>query len=387
MTIGIVGNYGNNNQGDEAILEGILVQLEEVFQIERKDIIVFSNNPDQTRSRYGVQTVNLFQRRKSDLMKLIATLNHNKPIIQKLDVLLIGGGGILMDLYRNNPIVYGMYGWMAKRTKTPSVIFGAGVGPINSPIGKKIIKFIGNTSELVTVRDPKSKEMLQSIGVHQPIHVISDPAFFVPSPKKHVGKNKVLQIGVTAVPYYNKKYWPTENKQKYRNYVDGMAHNLDKLLEENPTASVNFFSTKHPSDTDVTKEIKEKMNLKDRCTLCDEMLDHREILKFVNGQDIVIGTRLHSLILALVTDTPVMAVSYHHKVKDFMDTIGCDEYNIPIERLHERDDFYLNIYKKMNEDWASTLERFKTLASDMKHKEPKGMNLVKQLQVVSNSGK
>ncbi|MGY0691401.1 hypothetical protein ACW2QC_01255 [Virgibacillus sp. FSP13] len=42
MTIGIVGNYGNNNQGDEAILEGILVQIEDAYHMERKDMIVFS---------------------------------------------------------------------------------------------------------------------------------------------------------------------------------------------------------------------------------------------------------------------------------------------------------------------------------------------------------
>lgn len=34
MKVGIVGNYGNNNKGDEAILEGIIQQLEEGLQPE-----------------------------------------------------------------------------------------------------------------------------------------------------------------------------------------------------------------------------------------------------------------------------------------------------------------------------------------------------------------
>ncbi|MDY0404716.1 polysaccharide pyruvyl transferase family protein [Virgibacillus sp. 179-BFC.A HS] len=241
MKIGVVGNYGNNNQGDEAILEGILVQLQNAYQLKREDILVFSNNPAQTHEKYGVKTVNLFQRRKTDPMKLIATLMHHRPIIRKLDVLLIGGGGILMDLYRNNPIVYGMYAWMAKRTKTPYVVYGVGVGPLTTMFGKKIIRSIANGANVVTVRDPKSKELLRTIGVNKPIHVISDPAFFVPLPEKPVKEHDGFHIGVTAVPYYNKRYWPKEDKQKYKDYIDGMATNLDNLLDANQSATVNFF--------------------------------------------------------------------------------------------------------------------------------------------------
>src|SRR5699024_3882546 len=176
--------------------------------------------------------------------------------------------------------------------------------------------------------------LLQSIGIKQAIHVIADPAFYIPKPKQTVRSEGNRNIGITAVPYYHPNYWPTENRKKYLNYVTGMATNLDKLLEGNSQVHLHFFSTKHPEDTAVTKEIVKYMKYVEKCTIYDEDLDQEAILNKINEQDVIIGTRLHSLILALVARKPVIGVSYHHKVSDFMDEINCSNNMIPIDELH-----------------------------------------------------
>src|SRR5690625_763302 len=94
LIIGIVGNYGNDNQGDESVLEGIITQLENAFPIERKDIIVFTNNLEQTKKRYRTDVAPLFINRKTDPMKFIATIMHHRKVFPSLDLLIIGGGGI-----------------------------------------------------------------------------------------------------------------------------------------------------------------------------------------------------------------------------------------------------------------------------------------------------
>lgn len=386
MTIGIVGNYGNDNEGDEAILEGVINQVLDAFPIERDEIIVFSNNPALINEKHGVQSVELFQKRISDPMKFFATVKHNKPIIEKLDLLIIGGGGILMDLYRNNPIVYGMYAYMARKANTSYVIFGAGAGPITTLMGRTLLRYIGNGAKLVAVRDPKSKELLESIGVKKDIHVIADPAFFIEPPEEKETKHEGLQIGVTAVPYFNRIYWPTEDKEKYTHYIEGMAKNLDAILEKFPSATINFFSTKHPYDTESTKDIQKAMQYKDRSSIQEEGLQegekgmkHREILEFLGEQDLIIGTRLHSVILALVAHKPVIAVSYHQKVKDVMDSNGCHDFVVPIESIHTDEEYFLRILEKMDENWEDTYMRFKTVTDNIKFNTVKGMDLVKEV--------
>lgn len=73
MRIGIVGNYGNNNNGDEAILSGILQQLLHTFPIQIEDITVFSNNPQQTVNRYGVKSYPLYYKKGKNFNTFIHT--------------------------------------------------------------------------------------------------------------------------------------------------------------------------------------------------------------------------------------------------------------------------------------------------------------------------
>lgn len=378
MRIGIVGNYGNNNNGDEAILVGAINQVMSHYEIEKQDIVVFSNNPEQTKERYGVRSEHLYIKKGSAAKTFFATFSKHIKTVKKLDLLIIGGGGILMDLYGREAILFGMYGWLGKLTKTPVVIYGVGVGPIKTQKGAMFIRSLASIAKMVSVRDPQSKELLEKIGVTKKIHEIGDPAFKIqegPFKKKH---ETPLKIGVTAVPYYHKSYWPEENEEKYSAYITGMAKNLDQILSAYPNAEITFFATKFPQDMWVTKDVVSKMHNQKQCHVIEESLDPMELVAFSENQDLVIGTRLHSLILSIVSETPVMAISYHHKVRDFMTMIGRKEDVINIEELHNEPEFFLKRFNLFTESWKEQQEAFKTIASTMKTKASKGMNLIKE---------
>src|SRR5690606_6149393 len=115
----IVGNYGNNNNGDEAILAGIIEQVKDFYKIGNEEITVFSNNPPQTSNRYGVKAAPLYYKRSSATMTFMETVKKNSPLIRELDLLIIGGGGILMDFYNREAQLFGSYGLMAKWNKVP----------------------------------------------------------------------------------------------------------------------------------------------------------------------------------------------------------------------------------------------------------------------------
>lgn len=379
MRIGIVGNYGNDNQGDESILEGIITQLEIAYPIERGDILVFTNNPEQTKQRYGTDAAPLFINRKSDPMKVVATIAHHRKIFRTLDLLIIGGGGILMDLYRNNAVVFAMYGILVRMTKVPAAIFGAGVGPIQTAFGQRLIKMTANSAKVIAVRDEGSRQLLKDIGVKKQVNVITDPAFYLPFTEGQKRSRKPLKIGVTAITYFHDSYWPTHDEEKYQGYIRGMAANLDRIMEKEPDAEIQFFATKHPYDTNTTKDIRDLMQYKDRTEVCDRMLTHREIISLIAEQDLVIGTRLHSLILSIVAKTPVIAVGYHEKVIDVMSSVGCKDYTFTIKQVSEDHDCMLPVYEGMAANWESTLDQFDQLAGRIIEGSPDGMELVKTI--------
>ena len=370
MRIGIVGNYGNDNNGDEAILLSLIKQVTSTFSIESNQITVFSNNPKQTATRYGVESFPLYYKKGNAAKTFFATYQNNKRIVRTFDLLIIGGGGILMDLYKREAPLYGSYAMMAKNSNVPYVIYGCGAGPLNTGLGKWFIRYMCKHAESVSVRDPESAQLLQTVGVTKPVDVIGDPAFSLR--KEHVEKSQApSQIGVTAVPYYNADYWPEGNPAIYQDYVDGMAKNLDELAEQF-NVQINFFATKFPQDANVTKDIQAQMKHADKTTVLDENLLPERILEMTEKQDIVIGTRLHSLILATCTETPVMAISYHHKVNDFMKLAELDRYAFPINEIHQNSDLFADAFKQMADNWPATLEETERLSEQLYEESMKG---------------
>lgn len=373
MNIGIVGNYGNNNNGDEAILLGIITQLTTHFDIKREQITVFSNNPEQTKERYGVQSYPLYYKKGSAPKTFFETVKQSRKIINGLDVVIIGGGGILMDLYKREAPLYGTYGLMGKQAGAKVVVYGCGAGPLTSAIGKFFIKRLAKAADSISVRDPESKALLESVGVKKEVQIIGDPAFTLTTDKKHQRSAAIKKIGVTAVPYYNIKYWPEADEEKYSAYVNGMAKNLDRLIEQKGV-EVTFFSTKFPQDVWVTKDIYEAMEHKDKAVVNEEHLSPAQLIDVCGAQDVVIGTRLHSIILSLDAETPVIGVAYHHKVAHFMQMIGKEDQCISMDGLSAKPDHFLEIIERMDSQWEATQQEAEKISADLKAKAAKGLS-------------
>ncbi|MER2089018.1 MAG: polysaccharide pyruvyl transferase family protein [Sporosarcina sp.] len=363
MKIGIVGNYGNDNNGDEAILLSIIKQVTSTFKINSNEITVFSNNPKQTAERYGVTSFPLYYKSGNAVKTFFATYKNNKRIVKTFDLLIIGGGGILMDLYKREAPLFGSYAMMAKNSKIPYVVYGCGAGPLSSDLGKWFIRYMAKHAESISVRDPESVELLKSVGVKEQVLTIGDPAFSLR--QSSTEKSEVpTKIGITAVPYYNAGYWPEGNPAIYNDYVEGMAKNLDNIAAHH-NVELTFFATKFPQDADVTKDIEKKMIHKDNITIIDSNLLPDDILDVTAQQDIIIGTRLHSLILATCTETPIMAISYHHKVNDFMKLAHLENYAFPIGDINKQETLFLDAFNEMKENWSATIENTKKLSQEL----------------------
>ncbi|MBD8035741.1 polysaccharide pyruvyl transferase family protein [Solibacillus sp. A46] len=376
MKIGIVGNYGNDNNGDEAILLSIIRQLQKVFQIDTQNITVFSNNPTQTAERYSVQSAPLYYKNGNAVKTFAKTYKENSKVVKNLDFVVIGGGGILMDLYKREAPLYGSYAMMAHNNNVPYVVYGCGAGPLNTGLGKWFIRYMAKHAQNISVRDPQSQALLKSIGVKRDVPVIGDPAFSLEVERSNYNE-KPKSVGVTAVPYYNASYWPTGDEAKYENYIDGMAKNLDRLIEEQQV-EVTFFATKYPQDADVTKNIQAKMKHAQNTKIIDENLPPQRILDLTATFDVLIGTRLHSLILATDAKTPIIGVSYHVKVNDFLQMAGLGNYSLPIEELHKSDDKFAMLFNDMALDWNGAQKLAARTNASFKEKSALGERLLKE---------
>ncbi|MBU8881154.1 polysaccharide pyruvyl transferase family protein [Bacillus sp. FJAT-29790] len=377
MKVGIVGNYGHDNNGDEAILQGILTQLLVDLNIDRENITIFSNNPENTKARYGLKAVKLLHKRGSLLKSVAATINKNNRIIKELDVLIIGGGGLLMDMYKRDAPLYFSHALMGRFGGCKVVIYGVGAGPITTKSGSFLIKRMIGAAHSISVRDSESKELLEKIGVEKPIQIIADPAFKLGERLKKEMSLSVKKIGVTAVPYFSKEYWPESNEEKYEAFVFGMANNLDEIIKEHD-AEITFFSTKYPQDVKVTEDIVNVMKEKGAVTILKDNLNPDQLVSICGKQDIIIGTRLHSLILSVAAETPIVGVGYHRKVRNFMRRISKEKYYIDIEQMN-KPGILNELIHEYKRNWQMEQKSFSTISSQQVMEAKKGLEQIGQV--------
>ncbi|MGY4688890.1 polysaccharide pyruvyl transferase family protein [Salibacterium sp. K-3] len=372
MKVGIIGNYGHNNIGDEAILAGILHQLTTEGGVAKENIVVFSNDPANTKERHGTVSYPLLYKEGSTLKSGLKTIRESRKVMKHLDLVIIGGGGLLMDMYKRDAPLYSVLGLTAKRAGCRVAVHGVGAGPITTKTGAFFIKRLLRAASSVSVRDEKSRRLLQQIGAPSDIHVIYDPAFSVPVEAVHETSAVLQRVGVTAVPYFSSRYWPEADPGKHEAYLEGMAASLDELIDKKGV-EVTFFSTKYPEDVEVTRHIAERMEHRNEVHIQEANLSPEEIAAEAAAQDVVIGTRLHSLILSVNAETPVIGIAYHQKVKDFMEEINYQDYTADVEDLTQ----ILPAFEKAEHEWTRLQADIRAVSKTLKEQAAEGMNLLR----------
>ena len=296
----LFGYYGFNNIGDEAILEAIVRQLR--LEMPDIDITALSYNASFTSSQYGIRAVS--RNRFLDVFRCI----------RRSDLVMSGGGSIVQDVTSSRSLFYylGII-ILAKMLGKKVACYGNGFGPVKRPINRLFVKWVMAHVDLITVRDSESLELLQKIGIRQPIHITADAAFSLlplfdegmASPKK---SEKCVGISV--------RDW--NGRERYSKMIASCA---DQMVEQGYT--VCFFPMQHPSDTQVSNEIIGLMH--HPAEMIERAGTPNEVIRSIADMDFMIGMRLHSLIFASIAGVPCLGVSYESKVSHFLRQVNQPE--------------------------------------------------------------
>ena len=98
--------------------------------------------------------------------------------------------------------------------------------------------------------------------------------------------------------------------------------------------------------------------------------NHLEIAAILSRCKVLIGTRLHSVILSLRYGTPAVALYYEHKSKGTLDKMELSDYSFMIneiasDRMTQTLDFILNNEQDVNIKCAAAVQREQTKAIAM----------------------
>jgi polysaccharide pyruvyl transferase CsaB len=307
--VGITGSYGGLNLGDEAILHSMIDQLRR--ELPGVEITVFSRDAEDTKRRHGVERA--VPVRKMSRAEVI-------PEIERLDLLLFGGGGILYDaearIYLREVVI-------AKEHGVPVMVYAVGAGPLKDPAVQAAVRDAFEGVQAITVRERSAQQVLEEAGVHRDVVVTADAALLLkpePLPRSILktegleGRRRLIGMsvrepGVAAPDLDEKKY-------------HGLLANAADFMIDRFDADVVFVPMERSVlDTQHSHAVIAQMLRAQRATVLKGEYSSGQILSLMGRFNFAVGMRLHFLIFAAMRNTPFIALPYAGKVSGFLEDL------------------------------------------------------------------
>lgn len=281
------GYYGMGNGGDEALLATLLQMLP--AQVEP---VVLSGNPAETAARYGVEAVP-----RKQLGAVIKALRRS-------DFFIWGGGSLLQDATSwQNPVYYTGLMALAQWLGLKTIAWGQGIGPLQHPLSRGMGRYVLSHCEAVSVRDNGSMAWLARWQV--PGMQASDPVWaLVSDPGDSLERGAMPQVAVALRPHP----WLTERR------LDQFTQALAAFQQATQTGMV-LMPFQPVKDLALAEYIQPRLPGPSQiCTLTDP----HQLKGVFRGMAMVIGMRLHALIMAAAEGCRCFALSYDPKVSQLM---------------------------------------------------------------------
>lgn len=306
--VGVSGSYGGLNLGDEAILHSIVSQLRCSSNVE---ITVFSRNPEDTKLRHKIERVIPVRELARDEVL---------PEIERLDLFLLGGGGILYDAESQ---IYLREAQMAQEKGIPMMTYAVGVGPLKDPNVQKMVRDTLNRATAVTVRERGDKRLLEEIGVHREIIVTADPALLLePEPlpqnalrQEHMhGKQRLVAMSVREPGIAA----PDIDQDLYH----GLLANAADFMIDRFDAQIVFIPMEASKlDVQHSHAVLANMLRPQQAWVLKGIYSSSQLLSLMNRFDFAVGMRLHFLIFAALQNVPFVALPYSDKVGGLLEEL------------------------------------------------------------------
>jgi len=372
--ISFYGHFGAGNLGNECTLQAVIEQT--LRRRPDAQLVCFCTNPRDARTRHNIATFPseavdktteesgpresrgrmarlfriAFRRIPLELVHWVKSLRA----VSRTDMLIVAGTGIVAD-YLCGPL-----GWpydifklstLAALSRVKLVFLSVGVGPIHHQLSRWFVKRSLALAHHRSYRDEASKQYLEKIGFDTKRDCVYPDVVFGLLQNHLVrgvrtGQRRVVGLGLKD--YGLAKRLETK---AFRQYLDTMAAFVSWLQEHG--YSVRLLIGDIQYDTSVIKKFVAVLKSRNIPTdapllIAEPALTVKELLRQVGETEAVISARYHNLVLALIQNKPVMALSDHAKLDSLATDFGLAQYLVPLANLSP--DVLIDRFKQLEND-------------------------------------
>lgn len=352
--VAIFGHFDGSNFGNECTLQAFLHHL----RCYRPDaqITCISSGPEATVANHQIEAIpiseNLFKswRPRHPLLRLVRKVFVGIPSelyrlidglrrLWRTDVLIFPGTGLLSDAWNLTGWgPYNQFKWslMAKICRCKLLFVSVGAGPLYGTLGRWFVKSALSLADFRSYRDNSTVQHLKSIGFradNDPVY--PDLVFSLPvaiTPHQHTERCQRTIVGLGLMAYAGPYSISTPSNAIYLTYLENLASLAKWLLaQENDVRLLIGGIADVPTTEDFMGLLRKRFPVFDERHIIDEPVTSvKDLLSQIAATDVVVATRFHNVLLALLYEKPVISISFHHKCASLMSAMGLSAYCLDI---------------------------------------------------------
>jgi polysaccharide pyruvyl transferase WcaK-like protein len=354
--LAVFGCFGAGNFGNDATLQTVLYHVRRL--LPEHEVTCICIGPETVAAKYSVAAmpIRAAARRQSPRNPVLRLAKKFLLVIPReisrwfrglrmlwgTDALVVPGTGLLTDAYTLlNWGPYDMFRWSvtAKLCGCKLLFVSVGVGPLYTSIGRFLVKSALSLADFRSYRDDASLQYLKRIDFRvENDGVYPDLVFSLHKgliPRGYQSKRPRLVVGLGLMEYAGKYSAERPSDAIYTEYLQALVDFVKWLLAHEYEVRLLVGD---PVDTHVVREfrslLKERLAAHEEERIIDEPITSVEdLLRQLAATDLVVATRFHNVLLSLLLNKPVIAISFHHKCSSLMGQMGLSEYCQDINSL------------------------------------------------------
>jgi len=253
----------------------------------------------------------------------------------RADIVFGAGGGYIGGYNRMTPISLFRL-WLASRLGKPVVLGPNTVEPFGPPwLEFTSVPLLGSVDHIMS-REKNTTTYLESLSLGDLVTPVPDAVFNMES-DDGIDGSEILRaegvpegqcVGVTVRDWHFKR---TDNPDERRcAYLEAIKETIDYLVKEHGYHVL--LSQQEHRDLELSYTVA-GMAETDRVTVIEGHYTPSEMVAVYATLDLLVGTRLHSVLMSFVAGTPAIDISYGTKGHGIMASIGMDDYVVDITTL------------------------------------------------------
>jgi polysaccharide pyruvyl transferase WcaK-like protein len=343
MRIGLFGQFGSGNTGNDGSLEAMLQLLKRTCP--GAQLICICSRPEIIKEKFRIDAVPVGQpSSQNSFVRLINKVLLELPrrvtgflgavsLTQGIDLIIVPGTGILDD-FNEDP-----FGWpfavlrwsvAARLAGSRFAFISVGAGPVTHPLSRFFVCKASMMAAYRSYRDQISYDFMKSLNVDVANDIVSaDIAFALPTVEDELRNSGDQRVGLGIMAYKGWKKQAADGAVIYDNYLDKMTELIEELLLDGRQVRL---LTGDKGDLEAIYDLQRRISATSlRSVIFEPVSSLNDLMQQIAKTDIVVASRYHNIVCSLSMSRPAISIGYARKNDALLNDTGLSEFCHHIE--------------------------------------------------------